>query len=103
MAQPDRRCQSSRVESESTDRKERDYGIGMFQFVYPSGLTDTVLHAKFDFQWQLGYEVEEPIRIPKGTKMIVTAHHDNSANNSEFFLRPEIQTETLPLFERIRS
>jgi len=52
-----------------------------FQLVYPNGRTDTVLRAKFNFLWQLGYEVEEPIRIPKGTKMIVTAHHDNSANN----------------------
>ena len=35
----------------------------------------------YDFAWQMGYEVEEPIKVPKGTKMIVTAHHDNSANN----------------------
>jgi hypothetical protein len=48
---------------------------------YPNGRSDTVLSAKFDFNWQLGYEVEEPIRVPKGTKMIVVAHHDNSANN----------------------
>jgi mono/diheme cytochrome c family protein len=52
-----------------------------FRLVYPNGLSDTVLSAKFDFQWQLGYEVEEPIKIPKGTKMIIIAHHDNSANN----------------------
>ena len=52
-----------------------------FRLVYPNGLSDTVLSAKFSFQWQLGYEVEEPIKIPKGTKMIVTAHYDNSANN----------------------
>ena len=48
---------------------------------YPNGRTDTILRAKFDFNWQLGYEVEEPIHVPKGTKMIVVAHHDNSANN----------------------
>lgn len=53
-----------------------------FTLVYPNGIKDTVLSAKFDFRWQLGYEVEEPIRIPKGTKLIVVAHHDNSANNS---------------------
>jgi hypothetical protein len=52
-----------------------------FRLVYPNGLKDTVLSAKFSFQWQLGYEVEEPIKIPRGTKMIVTAHYDNSANN----------------------
>ena len=52
-----------------------------FRLVYPNGRSETVLSARFDFNWQLGYEVEEPIRVPKGTKMIVVAHHDNSANN----------------------
>jgi hypothetical protein len=52
-----------------------------YRLEYPNGRSDTVLRAKFNFLWQLGYEVEEPIRVPKGTKMIVTAHHDNSANN----------------------
>lgn len=52
-----------------------------FRLVYPNGQAETVLSARFNFNWQLGYEVEEPIRIPRGTKMIVTAHHDNSANN----------------------
>jgi hypothetical protein len=52
-----------------------------FRLSYPNGREETVLSAKFNFQWQLGYEVEEPIKVPKGTRMIVTAHHDNSANN----------------------
>jgi hypothetical protein len=52
-----------------------------FTLIYPNGREDTVLSAKFNFHWQLGYEVEDPIKIPRGTRMIVTAHHDNSANN----------------------
>ena len=52
-----------------------------FRLIYPNGREETVLSAKFNFQWQLGYEVEEPIKAPKGTRMVVTAHHDNSANN----------------------
>jgi hypothetical protein len=52
-----------------------------FRLVYPNGREETVLSAKFDFNWQLGYEVQDPIRVPRGTRMIVTAHHDNSANN----------------------
>ncbi|HEX4996716.1 MAG TPA: hypothetical protein VFY29_00720 [Terriglobia bacterium] len=52
-----------------------------FQLIYPDGRMETVLSARFNFNWQLGYEVEKPIKIPKGTKMVVTAHHDNSANN----------------------
>jgi hypothetical protein len=52
-----------------------------FRLIYPDGREEDVLSAKFDFNWQLGYEVKDPIKIPKNTKMIVTAHHDNSANN----------------------
>lgn len=57
-----------------------------FRLIYPDGREETALSAKFDFHWQLGYEVENPIQVTKGTKMIVTAHHDNSANNA---LNPE--------------
>jgi hypothetical protein len=52
-----------------------------FRLVFPDGREENVLNARFDFNWQLGYEVAKPIHLPKGTKMIVTAHHDNSANN----------------------
>ena len=52
-----------------------------FQLIYPDGRKEDVLRANFDFNWQLGYELKDPIKVPKNTKMIVTAHHDNSANN----------------------
>jgi len=52
-----------------------------FHLIYPDGREEDVLSAKFNFNWQLGYEVKTPIKIPQGTKMIVTAHHDNSASN----------------------
>jgi hypothetical protein len=52
-----------------------------FRLIYPDGREETALSVKFNFHWQLGYEVEDPIHVSKGTKMIVTAHHDNSANN----------------------
>jgi hypothetical protein len=52
-----------------------------FRLIYPDGREETVLSAKFNFNWQLGYEVAKPIHLPKGTRMVVTAHHDNSANN----------------------
>lgn len=51
------------------------------RLVFPNGKEQTVLSTKFNFNWQLGYEVEKPIKLLKGTRMIVTAHHDNSANN----------------------
>ena len=52
-----------------------------FRLIYPDGREETVLSVKYNFNWQLGYEVEKPIKVTKGTRMVVTAHHDNSANN----------------------
>jgi hypothetical protein len=52
-----------------------------FRLIDPDGHEETVLNARFNFHWQLGYEVENPIKVTKGTRMIITAHHDNSANN----------------------
>jgi hypothetical protein len=52
-----------------------------FRLIHPNGQEVTVLKARFNFNWQLGYEVETPLHLPKGTRMVITAHHDNSANN----------------------
>jgi hypothetical protein len=52
-----------------------------YRLVYPTGESETVLSVKYDFNWQLGYDVRKPIVIPKGTRLKVTAHFDNSANN----------------------
>ena len=47
---------------------------------YPDGRKEIVLSVpNYNFNWQLGYDTS--IRIPKGTKMHVDAHFDNSANN----------------------
>jgi hypothetical protein len=53
-----------------------------YRLIYPDGRTETILDVpRYDFNWQLGYDVAEPIKIPKGTRLVVTAHYDNSANN----------------------
>jgi hypothetical protein len=49
--------------------------------VYPTGEKETVFKGKFDFNWQLGYDLAKPIVLPKGTKIVSIAHYDNSANN----------------------
>lgn len=36
---------------------------------------------KYDFNWQLHYELETTIRIPAGSKMAAIAHYDNSLKN----------------------
>jgi hypothetical protein len=48
----------------------------------PDGTTEKVLSVpKYDFNWQLTYWPAEPIHMPKGTKVTVTAWFDNSPNN----------------------
>jgi hypothetical protein len=56
----------------------KDYEL---RLVYPTGKTETVFKAKWDFNWQMGYDLEEPKLLPKGTRIIGVAHFDNSANN----------------------
>jgi hypothetical protein len=53
-----------------------------YRLVYPGGKTETILSVpRYDFNWQLGYELAEPMRVPRGTHIVVTAHYDNSINN----------------------
>lgn len=53
-----------------------------YTLIYPDGKSQVVLSVPhYDFNWQLGYELAEPIKIPKGSKLVVVAHYDNSANN----------------------
>ena len=53
-----------------------------YDVVYPDGRTETLLWVpKFSFNWQTMYYLKKPVFLPKGTKMIVTAHFDNSAKN----------------------
>jgi hypothetical protein len=50
--------------------------------VYPDGHEVTLLTVpKYDFHWQLAYDLETPLTVPAGGKLVVTAHYDNSANN----------------------
>src|SRR5262249_49755408 len=47
---------------------------------YPDGRKEVALNVpRYDFNWQLGYQTN--LRVPKGTKLHVDAHYDNSANN----------------------
>ncbi len=53
-----------------------------FRVTYPSGEKETLLSVpKYDFNWQLTYELAQPKLLPKGTVIECTAHYDNSANN----------------------
>ena len=49
---------------------------------YADGTDETLLSVpKYDFNWQITYELAKPKVLPAGTKIEVIAHYDNSANN----------------------
>jgi len=51
-----------------------------FVLTYPDGRTETLLNVPhYDFNWQLEYDTD--IKVPKGSKLRVTAQFDNSAGN----------------------
>ncbi len=51
-----------------------------YSLIYPDGRREMILNvAHYDFNWQLGYSTS--IKVPKGTKLHVEAHYDNSINN----------------------
>lgn len=53
-----------------------------YDVIYPDGRHETLLWVpKFSFNWQTMYYLKNPVTIPKGTKLIVTAHFDNSDKN----------------------
>ena len=53
-----------------------------YHLIYPDGRDEVALSVpKYDFNWQLLYQPAKPIRVPKGTKLHVEAHYDNSTAN----------------------
>jgi mono/diheme cytochrome c family protein len=52
------------------------------RLIYPTGESDMLVSVPhFDFGWQLVYYEDKPIPVPKGTRIALSAHWDNSANN----------------------
>jgi hypothetical protein len=48
----------------------------------PDGSRTTVLSVpRYDFNWQTYYMFKEPLRVPKGARLISSAWYDNSAGN----------------------
>lgn len=49
---------------------------------YPDGTEEMLLSVPaYSFNWQLKHELEEPLRVPAGTKIIATGAFDNSSQN----------------------
>jgi hypothetical protein len=48
----------------------------------PDGAKRQLIHVEpYDFNWQTRYTYKEPIHLPKGTRLDMVAHYDNSAEN----------------------
>ena len=53
-----------------------------YTIVYPDGRSEVALNVpKYDFNWQLQYELAKPLHLPAGTRIDCVAHFDNSVNN----------------------
>jgi hypothetical protein len=53
-----------------------------FKAFYPDGRSEVLLRVpSYDFGWQTTYWLKSPLHIPKGTRIEVTAHFDNSMAN----------------------
>jgi hypothetical protein len=56
----------------------KDYEL---RLIYPTGESQVVFKGTWNFDWQVGYQLDKPIVMPKGTRILAIAHYDNSANN----------------------
>jgi hypothetical protein len=53
-----------------------------FEIQRPGQAPELLLFVpKYDFNWQLKYFMQDPVFVPKGTRLILTFHFDNSRNN----------------------
>jgi len=53
-----------------------------YELVHADGRREILLLVPhYDFNWQLQYRMKDPILMEKGSRMEVTFHYDNSANN----------------------
>ncbi len=53
-----------------------------YTLTYPDGKQELLLSVpKYDFNWQLTYELAEPKFVPKGSTLSIVAHFDNSKGN----------------------
>jgi peroxiredoxin len=53
-----------------------------YELLLPNGRRETLLHVpRYDFNWQLGYQLAEPRHVDAGTWLLVTGAFDNSPAN----------------------
>jgi hypothetical protein len=54
----------------------------IYRAVFPDGTTKVLLSVpQYDFNWQTYYVLNQPVALPKGTRIECVAHYDNSTSN----------------------
>lgn len=54
-----------------------------FTAVYPDGTEELIVSIPaYSFNWQLAHELEEPLRVPAGTRIVAVGAFDNSSQNA---------------------
>ncbi len=53
-----------------------------YELVHANGRKEVLLNVPhYDFNWQLVYRLRQPVIAERGSRIEITAHYDNSANN----------------------
>jgi hypothetical protein len=52
-----------------------------YNLVYPDGRIEPLLKVRWDFEWQLTYQLAEPLFLKAGTVLQAVAWYDNSSKN----------------------
>jgi len=54
-----------------------------YRLARPDGTERVILSVpRYDFNWQTYYMFREPLRVPKGSRIVSSAWYDNSARNA---------------------
>ncbi len=54
----------------------------LYKATYPDGRSEVILSVpRYDFNWQVYYYPAKPLAMPKGTRLDVIAHFNNSTSN----------------------
>jgi hypothetical protein len=52
------------------------------ELIHADGRREILLRVPaYNFEWLLQYRFKDPVFVEKGSRMVVTFHYDNSANN----------------------
>jgi hypothetical protein len=53
-----------------------------YNLIHPDGRIEPLLKVRWDFEWQLGYQLAEPLPLNAGAVLQAVAWYDNSSQNS---------------------